>query len=243
MTKRNPSMTESLTFLKSKMLPISYIVDIGILNCTKALVKVYPDIPHILVEPVRSYYPAIESFYKNNNIDYVLIKAAASNKTSLVKLVEYSADKSGTITHSEIVDINKTDIDNRVVSTVTVDGLTIGDILYRAGKSLELSKEKFLLKMDIDGFEDEILEASNKYLINCICIVLEVPILNFYKRLKIVAELGFEAVDIVDPCYYKNGLSQVDVIFVKPEYKNKLGINTWYGNTEVDFKEWQSYED
>ena len=239
MIKRNASMSDSLKFLKSRDLPVSYIIDIGILHCTEALVNVFPNLKHYLVEPVRSYHKQIEDFYVNQGIDYTLIGVAAAGSNKHVRLIEYAADGGSTLTHSRITDLDDIVEDQRAISQVVIEAMTIQRILDTNCYTSFTSQHPFLLKIDIDGLEDEILEVSSDALKSCNCIILEIPIIKFLKRINLLGRLGFSLVDIVDHAYYKSGLSQVDGIFIRNEYIDALKINTWHNESVVDFSQWQ----
>jgi hypothetical protein len=83
----------------------------------------------------------------------------------------------------------------------------------------------YLLKIDVDGVELQILNGATQTLKKCACVIIECPMSldhrMFFDRANFLNKSGFVLWDIVDFCYYKNELSQVDLVFVNSEMKQK----------------------
>ncbi|WP_408972295.1 FkbM family methyltransferase, partial [Planktothrix sp.] len=95
------------------------VIDIGVQTQTKELIQVFPDLKHILFEPVEEYYPHIAQSYKS--IDYDLIKCAVSNENGTAVLNVISKDnEKGSITHSQIGNSENTPL-ARTVEKITLD--------------------------------------------------------------------------------------------------------------------------
>ena len=81
MINRFPTKLNSLSHIKAFLNnEISTIIDVGILTSTLDLMRVFKKQKHILIEPLKEYFDVIEKNYANANIDYKLLKLAASNK-------------------------------------------------------------------------------------------------------------------------------------------------------------------
>lgn len=239
--KRLPSMIDGLSYIRRCGVPVDFVIDVGILSCTYPLIKVFPDKKHVLVEPVRSFHKNIESIYRDNGIDYMLCDFAAGSVNGNLVLCEYGK-KSGenVITHSSIyrsivdaptvnllssVSIEVRRIDSLVSSVVSEIGLVGSDYFY-------------LLKIDVDGSEEEIIEGALGALDRCSIVVLEVPITKLLGRVSLMEGVGFKCVDLVDPCYYKGALSQVDCIFVKNSLVRLFAVDPWLVSSTIDFDKW-----
>lgn len=242
---RTASMYDGLSYLISCEVPVDLIVDVGILSCTYPLIKAYPDIKHILVEPVKSFHENIKNIYNSNNIEFELLSFAAGSTNSNLKLCEFDKLKIGKVTHSTLINEDVLPDQDGLISIHDVPVKRIDDYLksslvYR--KLIQLNRY-FLFKIDVDGFEEEIFHGAECVLDRCSIVVLEVPIPKLVQRINLMDKYNFVCVDIVEPCYYKDNLSQVDIIFVKRELYEKNNVNAWIGTTTVDPSLWQAYVD
>lgn len=218
---RIPSKQSSLQFLRSSGLAVATIIDIGIQRQTPELIQVFPDLKHILFEPVEEYYPLIIENYKY--INYDLIKCAVSNENGTAVLNVISLDKQkGLITHSYIGSKENSPL-ARTVEKITLDSFF---------EKNDYPKP-YLLKIDVDGHEIPILEGSVNSLNDCSCVIIEAPLAVLPQRMNFLTSRGFVLWDIVDLAYYYDNLSQVDLIFLNPTEKKKADFNPW---SNFDFK-------
>jgi FkbM family methyltransferase len=222
---RKPTKTNSLKFLRSKGLSVGTVIDVGVQHKTEELIEVFPDLKHILFEPLEEYHRQIEQAYRS--IDYELIKAAVSNEngTAILNIGSLVGDTSR-ITHSSIVE-NNTSTPSRNVNKVTLDSF-FNDKKYA---------EPYLLKIDVDGHEIPILEGASKTLEKVSCVVIEAPLGKLAERLNFLMSKGFVLWDIIDMCYYHGNLSQVDLVFLKQTEQQKKNFNPWY-NFKFKWSEW-----
>lgn len=224
---RIPSKLNSLQFLRSRGLSVATVIDIGVQTQTKELIQVFPDLKHILFEPVEEYYSIITQSYKS--IDFDLIKSAVSNENGTAVLNVISQDnKSGFITHSHIGSKENTPL-ARTVQTITLDSFF----------ERNNYPKPYLLKIDVDGHEIPILEGSVNSLNDCSCVIIEAPLNVLPQRMNFLTSRGFVLWDIVDLAYYYDNLSQVDLIFINQTEKNKPDFNPWMN---FDFK-WDQWVD
>ncbi len=238
--QRLPSMIQGLEYLKGCNVPVDFIIDVGILTCTYPLIHCFPDRKHILVEPVRSFHTNIESIYKSKNIDHLLLKCAAGKSNEKLVLCEYGKRGGTEVTHSRLFDVNA-DIPNEdLISKLIIDTKRVDTLLEMHKTECCASNDKydFLLKIDVDGTEEDILEGSRNCLGQCSVIVLEIPIVKLLGRVSLLDQLGYQIVDIVDPCYYKGCLSQVDCIFVRKDLMRVHQVDPWQRSSSIDFSAW-----
>ena len=95
--------------------------------------------------------------------------------------------------------------------------------------------EPYLLKIDVDGSEEEILKGSTDVLKRTSVVIVEMNTKNFFQRFQILKENSFEIFDIVDLCYYDGQLRAFDAIFISSKYTPKktmydegFDINKYY---------------
>lgn len=208
-----PTKLKSLEILRSKGLPVGTVIDIGVHKQTPELIKIFPDKLHLLFEPVEEFYPFIQKNYKH--IPYELFPIALSDKEAEGWLRVFDVTGQGEITHASIT-FEKQDEMCRPIRILPLD-----KIIKERQDQLP-----YLIKIDVDGIELEILHGAINTLKLTSCVVIEAPIsINphmFYDRINFLSAHDFALWDIVDFCYYKNELSQVDLIFIKNEIKKQL---------------------
>ena len=78
----------------------------------------------------------------------------------------------------------------------------------------------YLLKIDVDGHELEILRGAQRSLRDASIVIVEASLANrrcpeLMERLELLLQSGFYLFDIVDPAYYAKLLHQVDLVFVR----------------------------
>lgn len=225
---RIPSKTDSLKFLKDNGIKAKYIVDVGVQHETRELKEVFADIRHYLFEPVVEYH----SFIKNNYsaIDYVLVGKAVSESCGECAL---TVTRMGleTITHSSIEgSFSAGSSEVRAVDMITLDSYF----------SHQPEIENIILKIDVDGHEIAILNGASSLLKKCSAVVLESPLVYLHERLNYMLSCGFVLWDIVDFCYYRGNLHQVDMIFLSRNTKELPHFSPWQ-NFEFDWNAWREH--
>lgn len=225
-----PTKLDSLQLLRKKGLPVDTIIDVGVHQQTPELIKVYPDIRHILIEPAIEFHESIRTNY--SEIDHVLIPKACGEIESFAFLNIYDITGSGGVTHSTITD-NPASPHCRQIEITTLSNLIL----------MFAPRNDILLKVDVDGVELKILKGAGPHLQKCSCVVVEAALSIdnnlFYDRIQYMREQGFELWDIVDMCYYKDCLSQVDVVFVRHDVKaHLLQLNPWHDGQVFDPGKW-----
>lgn len=214
---RFPSKINSLTHLKQFLNDeINTVIDIGILNGTFELIKVFNDCKHVLVEPVEKFYDNIIEVYNSHNIEFDLIKKACSNKIGKNELRVFNhmtnddyPTGSTLIIGKEKKEKNRTEIETTEVETTTLDDLCKSYI------------GPFLVKVDVDGHEFEILMGAETCLEHTYIFVIEAWVSRIEETIRILNKKGFALWDITDLCYTRAQMSQVDLVFLnKSLFKN-----------------------
>lgn len=232
-TASRPTKRDSLQTLISKGLQIDYVLDIGVQYHTPELIAAFPQARHILVEPAEEYHPTIINNYDHNDISYELVPCACGEEEGSAFLNLIDIDGSGFTTHTNISTEPKADRHKKI------SVLTIKSLLDRYIPSFADT----LLKVDVDGLELEILRGAGDRLDAFKVIIVEAAIsVNnslFFDRLNLIRSAGFELWDLVDFCYYKGNLSQVDAIFIRRDQKSAIAaLDPWHDGMPFDGSQW-----
>jgi len=201
-----PSKPDFLNRVKRLNLPVSSIVDVGVREATPELISAFPSCRHHLFEPVNLFFPAIASAY--SNVDHVLHPIALSDADTSMYLTVTSLQHDGEATHSAIGS-RDVPVDGRtVLSCIPLDVRRFDSLPDQFGKD-------FLLKIDVDGVELQVLKGFGSQLSRASVVVIEASYTTYVGRLQYLTENGFELYDIVDMVYYGDGLYQFDAAFVR----------------------------
>ncbi len=233
-TKRTSNIEEILSiFNNSHNQEITTIIDVGVQYGTSFLMSSYRKSKHYLIEPATQYHSAIEKIYTNNNIIHELIPIALSNKNETLKLYEYDLIEKGKTSHSFLQAKSANSPPPYKTSDVAVKRL---DDLFI---DLPLEELSYLVKIDVDGLEEKIIQGGGKVLQKSALVILEAPLAALHQRLGMMLKLGFELWDICDPAYYHAQLSQVDLVFINKKIKRaNINFRPWdQGPLSLD--EWQ----
>lgn len=228
MSMRKPLKTDSLRVLKDIGVPMSWVVDVGVLTGTWELMTELGDRKHILLEPVVEWHEGIRNKYGELGIDFELLDMAVSDRDGEMQLEVTSAREGQKITHARLVDQPVTG----QARTVTVRSLD--SLLPELG-----APEDFLLKIDVDGVEEKILAGAREQLDRCSVIIIEANVQNFAGRVKLCMDAGFSLFDIIDLCYYGNRLRQFDLVFLSDRVMKRASLDMY--REKFDLSKWKPY--
>ena len=221
---------QSLQFLIGRGLSIATVLDVGVQHQTRELRENFVHAKHMLFEPVREYHAEIRKNYAARN--YELFEVALADVSGDGTLQTFDITGGGGISHSTI-GAPGADVGNgRTIATLRLD-----DFIAR-----HPCADPFLLKIDVDGAELKILQGSVETLKRCACVVIECPISIderlFFERAQFLRDHGFQLWDIVDFCYYKGQLSQVDLVFLRNDVKTQ-SFSPWVEGP-FDVTQWET---
>lgn len=204
---RTAKILNCLETLRQIGVPISTVIDVGIQHSTPVLIKVFPDLPHVLFEPVEEYYPHIRKNYAG--LTYSLVEAAVSDFDGQLTLHTEKKTRGDEISHSYIV--HAATPSSRTVRALTLDAYFMDTA----------SPGPYLLKIDVEGPDvpASIIRGSKNVLKDTSVVVIEMTVDKFMERAILLHEAGFDIWDVCDLCYYGDCLWQADVVFVKRELK------------------------
>lgn len=206
---------ESLNNVKRLGFYPKTVIDVGAQVGTSQLYHVFPNSHHILIEPVQENEAALQQVCsKLKKAEYII--AAATSKNGPVNL-SVSPNTRYSYTNRES---NQNGWTMRSVKGITVDTLCEEKNLV----------PPYLLKIDVDGTEIEVLKGCIKTLARSEYVIIGATTnagQRIYDIINFMREQNFHVYDIVDFLYRPaiNDLWQVNVAFVKSNseaiaYKN-----------------------
>lgn len=227
---RLPLKTQSFARLNEMGVPVETVIDVGVLTCTGPLMQAFRTQKHVLIEPIEEFAPRIRDIYDKAGVAYDLVIAAASDRDGEVSMQTKTVRDGTAITHSRIVAKESAGPDFRKVQAKTLETL----VVERGYKG------PFLLKIDVDGAELEILKGARGILDQCSVICVEVGIKNIVQRADFIVRAGFQPFDLVDLCYYDRRLVQADMVFVNDRMIKDLNLEIYRDG--FDIEKWEAFE-
>ena len=210
-----------LKFLSSIGLNPKTVIDVGVHNeGTPELYATFSDANFILIEPAKEFVDDILDFCKRiKNAE--LIQAAASNRSGISKIWIQRTR----YVHAGLVGPHEETVGEgefQEVKMITLD---------------ELWKEKkmsapFLIKIDVDGKDLEVLQGSCEILNETDCVIVEATTKDISATINFMETHGFFLWSHADNLYKENVLWQQDLIFLNSNYRNRPEFKprtTWTG--------------
>jgi FkbM family methyltransferase len=192
--------------------PVS-VMDIGAAwgLFTETCRSVFPAAHYLAVEPLEEYLPAREALLRKcPGVDFVIAAAAAKPGTVTLQV---HPDLVGSSLYREL-DIGGVNGAPRAVRAVTLDGLAAEFGL--AGP--------FLLKLDVQGAELDVLEGAATVLPAAEYVLIEVSLFEFFEGGPVLKDVvgfmharGFAAYDVIGWQYrpLDQAMAQLDIAFAK----------------------------
>jgi len=239
MNTRYPVLQQSLRLVRH-IAPdsVETLIDIGAQRKTEFLMDVFPDRLHHLFEPVTTYHADLEKNYNDRNIRYKLHKIALGDTSGTLFLHNASVDGSGNVTHSYL----KPERDENVKFLVNIEEIEarrLDDVFKRK----ELDDLSYLVKLDVDGIEEEIISGGTDVIGGASFIVIEASIgrQDLCSRAALLEKLGFRMFDICDNAYYFGQLALVDLVMINNRLRaSEIKFRPWeYTEGKVVWPKWQ----
>jgi FkbM family methyltransferase len=179
---------------------------VGVCHCTAELIEVWPDCKHILFEPVAEFAIPIERHYQN--IPHELHSVAVGDSSGTIGLRVSQVLPGMEISHSSMTDL----IESSNSAIRTVPKVTLDKFLLERDLA-----EPYLLKIDIDGQELQVLRGAIEILKKCSIVIVECQSSQLAERIATVQSAGFTLFDLAEPCYYDKMFWQCDAIFIRKD--------------------------
>ena len=202
--QRGPTKRQALESLIGLGVPVNSVIDVGVQSGTQALIDVFPDQPHFLIEPLAEWNSAIVETYRAAGVSYDILNEAASSEPGTVTLLLKNVLPGPHASHAFMVKGDPAGSEYRRVGATTLDD---------AISSRDLPGPH-ILKVDVDGAELEVLKGAEETLKSCSLVMLEASVVNLIERGTIMDRHGFQLCELVDLCYYDRRFVQADMIFI-----------------------------
>lgn len=226
---RRPTKEDSFQKIIDLGIPISTVIDVGVLNDTAELRTIFCNKKQLLIEPIIEWNPTIRRKYEESKVDFELLNVAASDHDGVMSMEVSSVTAGVAITHARLADASS-GANVRTVPVRKLDTIVVEKALTAP----------FLLKLDVDGVEIRILEGARTMLPQCNVVVIEANIRNFLERASWLVAAGFELFDIVDISYYDGRLRQVDLVFLNSAMVQARGIDMY--KQTFDMSKWITFK-
>lgn len=187
------------------------VIDVGVAYGTPDLYRAFPAARHLLIEPLQEWEPFLKRICDSFNAGYVLAAAGEKQGTMTIRLNDRLLSSS-----SPFIEADGSNLHDfaRSVPVVTIDGLC-------RERNLE---PPYLIKVDVQGAELDVLRGAVKTLMRTDVVVAEVSLLPLFINAPAFSDViawmksaGFVVYDIGGgggrP--FDGALAQVDLTFVK----------------------------
>lgn len=230
--QQRDSIGEVMAFIRDKGFRPGTIFDIGVNTGTPGLYDDFPDAKYVLVDPLEENAVFMKELCERVSDGHYFLAAAAATAGEVEMSVAPSFGGSGmakVYAHKD-------------GSRRRVPALTLDDLAAKVG-----AKPPYLLKIDTEGAELEVLEGAQAVLAKTELLILEVrlrPIGNAPQLQETLAYLktrGFVAYDFIDRNYHDRDrtLKQLDLVAVKEEgfFRTHRKYRALSGSVTVDIKD------
>jgi FkbM family methyltransferase len=175
------------------------------------LYEIFPNVKHILIEPLEEFVPQLDSLVQKLNKAEYIIAAATSTPGNIV--INVHPDLVGSSVYKEDEDSNVNGVE-RAISATTIDEIC----------KTRKTSGPYLIKIDTQGSELEALLGAEAVLRDTEFIILEVSFFEFFKGgpqfydcISFMKKRGFVAYEVFDSQYrlLDGAMSQIDIAFVR----------------------------
>lgn len=206
------SMEPCLLHLRDRGYLPGTIIDGGAFvgGWTRMVKKLFPQVRVIMIEPQADKRPILTGLQNEfpGTVEFVSCLLGPASKDA----VPFYEMESGSSVYQEMTDLPR--------RGVTVQMRTLDDVL--AEKKVV---GPIFLKLDVQGFEIEVLKGARQTLEKANLVLLEIALLEFnegsplfYEIVQFMGEQGFLAYDICNLSrWYENVLSHVDIFFIRKD--------------------------
>ena len=189
------------------------VIDVGAAQGTPVLYDVFPQARYILIEPLEEYIPHLKQLVDRLDTAEYIIAAATATPGNVIINVHPDLEGSSLYQEDEDSDVNGVE---RMIPAMTLDNIC----------SERGTEGPYLIKIDTQGSELEVLKGAHTVLKDTEFVILEVSFFEFFKGgpqvydcMSFMKNLGFVPYDIFDLQYrlLDGAMSQVDIAFVREQ--------------------------
>jgi FkbM family methyltransferase len=174
--------TELLEIIKQDNRPTKVIWDIGAHTGTWSVLarSLFPDSTIVAVEPLPEHYSLIKQ--KQNDLGkFTLIEAAVGSTSGTLTL--YRTNATDSTSALPLADAARKHFQLEQSDSLTAQVITLDDILQKTGQIPDL------IKMDVQGFELEVLKGGTQTLQNTRYIIAELSFQEMYRGQPLAGEI------------------------------------------------------
>ena len=197
MSREDPMFRNGTGWLPPNLLrpdfdPVT-LVDVGVATGTPSLYFAYPDAYRVLIEPLEEFQDDLRRLTEEANAggEYHIAALGAESKEIEI-YVDSDMMEASSILAS---DWRRPPAEKRVISMTTLD-----ELLEQHGWT-----PPFGLKIDVEGFEDDVVRGAEKFLRDTQFVIAEVSVskrfdgsYTFAEFIQLMSENGFRLRDILD---------------------------------------------
>lgn len=199
------TMNGSLVCVKNLGFYPKTVIDVGAGLGTFPLYETFPHSHHLLIEPIAEHEPYLAQICRHlKSAEYII---AAASRTSGISQLQVGQE----LIYSTLINSTGSDSSNpylRNIQTITLDEIC-------QQRQLE---GPYLIKVDVDGRDVEVLEGATRILKETEYLVIEATLFGqIHAAIDFMKSQGFAIYDILEPSYrpFDTALWQVDLAFVK----------------------------
>ena len=192
--------------------PISSVVDIGVQDATHDLISALPDKHHHLFEPVKLWHSKIKENYFL--IMHTLHSVALGSENGNAWLIQSALKGDGIATHATISSKPARPDRQYIVDCEEI-------FVHQLDDYAHLFENNFLLKIDVDGKEIDILNGAKSCLKFASIIIIEADFSSLTQRGLLLEQSGFQLIDIIDRIMYGEVLWQCDLVYLRNDLMNE----------------------
>lgn len=209
-----PSMLSGLMHLRDRGFSPAVVVDCGacVGDWTRLLLRVFPGAAVLLIEPQERHADTLRTFCARHasriQLDTSLVGPPGMRTAEFVVLDDSAGTGSSVLPENSQVPRH----------VVTLPVTTVDELVRQHGLGAF-----DLLKLDVQGFEIEVLKGAAAALASASCVLLEVSLVPYNRGSPLLAEVvawmdehGYRVHDVFDLTRRADGvLIQVDLLFVR----------------------------
>jgi FkbM family methyltransferase len=184
------------------------VLDVGVARGTTALYEAFPEAYLVLIEPLVEFEPDLKRLVSEHGGEYVLVGAGAQEGT-----VPMTVDRR-VLLSSSFRELLPDALDPEQAETRAVPMTTLDRLLEERGWT-----PPFGLKLDVEGFEDEVIKGATKVLAQTQFLIAEVTMTprfqtgySFAELIALMDARGFRLCDIL-AAHRSVELESIDALF------------------------------
>jgi FkbM family methyltransferase len=186
------------------------VIDVGVADGTPELYKAFPDAYLVLVEPVQEFFPGIDQLLARRPGVHLPVALGATEAEMTMRVEVSDGAKSSFLPRTKLTATGRNGMERRIRVQP----------LDEAVRSLQL-ESPILLKIDVEGFELNVLRGAQDTLRKIDMLVLETSVAQRFEGAARFADVvgfleaqGFELCDIVHIARDRRvGVRHADLVF------------------------------